>query len=67
MSNIKCSDCNYKKLEIYSGGINRYFCTNIEATKGVGSRVICKTERHSTEITIKTSPRWCPLKDRKIV
>ena len=29
--------------------------------------MICKTERHHTEMTIKTSPKWCPrrIKDGK--
>lgn len=22
--------------------------------------MVCRTERHSAEITIKTAPRWCP-------
>lgn len=29
---------------------------------GQGNRMICQVERYSKQITVKTSPRWCPLK-----
>lgn len=59
---MKCINCRYKSFEEYKDGLNRYFCNNPEAIKNTGSKLICKTERHSTELKIKTSPRWCPLK-----
>ncbi|MHB8061274.1 MAG: hypothetical protein ACYDG2_01365 [Ruminiclostridium sp.] len=59
---MKCSECEYKVYEPSKGGINRYYCSHPEVTKGVGSRMICRTERHSTMLKIKTSPKWCPLK-----
>lgn len=57
----KCSDCNLKIFSKGNGSPNRYYCRHPEATK-MGSRMICRTERHKTELTIKTSPKWCPLR-----
>lgn len=61
---MKCSECNYKSFYADNGGANRYYCTNPIATEDVGSRLICRTERHSTKLKIKTSPKWCPLKHK---
>lgn len=61
---MKCSECDYKCFCADSGGVNRYYCTNPIAIKDVGSRLICRTERHCTELKIKTSPKWCPLKHK---
>lgn len=58
---MRCIDCKYKIFQNYSGGVNRYYCNNPEATVGIGSRLISRTERHSSDLKIKTSPRWCPL------
>lgn len=57
---MKCSECNYAKFEAYRSGPNRYYCTNPKATEGVGCRVICRTDRGSAVMKIKTSPQWCP-------
>lgn len=59
---MNCKDCNYKVFEKSNGSPNRYYCKHPEALKGVGARLICRTKRHSEEVTIKTAPRWCPLK-----
>lgn len=64
---MKCRDCNHTKFMKGNGNPNRYYCTHPEAGKEVGSsaRMICRTERHSEEMTTKTSPRWCPLRGEK--
>lgn len=61
---MKCSECDHKHFETGNGSPNRYYCNNPVATAGVGARLICRTERHKTDITIKTSPSWCPLKKK---
>lgn len=60
---MNCKDCGYKIFEKGNGSPNRYYCKHPEATK-MGSRMICRTERDKTELTIKTSPRWCPLRQK---
>lgn len=61
---MNCSDCKYKHFESGNGNPNRYYCIHPVAAVSVnaGARLICKTKRHSEKITIKKSPRWCPLK-----
>ena len=59
---MRCVDCYQKKFEDYNGRPNRYYCEHPDAPRKYGPALICKTERHSTELTIKTSPRWCPLR-----
>lgn len=61
----KCSECEYAKFVDYNGNPNRYYCSNEEARFAQGCRpepMICRTDRHSTEMKIKTSPRWCPFR-----
>ena len=65
---MKCKDCSYKKLEKGNGSPNRYYCEHpiaYERAVGIGSpaREVCRTKRGCTEVTIKTSPKWCPLKN----
>lgn len=66
---MKCVDCDYKKLEKGNGSPNRYYCTNPDArfarSKCEPTPLICKTERHSVELTIKKAPKWCPLNKKK--
>lgn len=59
---MKCVDCDLKKLQECKCGGNRYYCGHPDAPRQNGPALICKTERHSTELTIKTRPRWCPLR-----
>lgn len=59
---MDCKDCEFKHFQKHNGNPNRYYCLHPKAVEGVGSRLICRTERHSEAITIKTSPRWCPLR-----
>lgn len=56
---MKCKDCEHKKFMEGNGNPNRYYCIHPEAGKEVGSsaRMICRTRRHSEEMTTKTSPR----------
>ena len=63
---MKCVDCDLKKLQERKCGGNRYYCGHPDAPRQNGPALICKTERHSTELTIKTSPRWCPLRSRNV-
>lgn len=79
--NIKCKCCSYIKQEgkqnsnIDTFGRKHYWCTHpdIETIdlKKFGNRsrgFVCFGENtYKSEITIKTSPRWCPLKIKKKV
>ena len=60
---MNCKDCDFLVFEKHKSGVNRYYCKNTIAAAEVqaGARMICRTERHSTELIIKTVPRWCPL------
>ena len=60
----KCADCKNCKLEEQTNGVNRFYCSHPEAAASVNAstRLIAKTERHSTELPVKTAPRWCPIK-----
>ena len=62
-----CKDCCYKDFEAGNGQPNRYYCTHRLAGESVSAaaRLICRTERHNAELTIKTRPRWCPLSDQE--
>ena len=62
---MKCSECNHCKFAEDKGGVNRYYCTHKKAAASVNAsaRLITSTKRHDTELTVKTSPRWCPLKE----
>lgn len=63
---MKCRECNYKVFEKGNGDPNRYYCTHPKAIAGVGSRMICRTDRGSEELKIKTSPKWCPIKINEV-
>lgn len=60
----KCSECEFAEFEGRKCGPNRYYCKHPEARFARGETeptpMICRTERHSKELIIKTSPRWCP-------
>ena len=62
----KCSECEYAKFVDYNGNPNRYYCHNEDARFARSEcepyPLICRTDRHSTEMKIKTSPRWCPFR-----
>lgn len=60
---MKCSECKHCRFYEHKGGVNRYYCEHPEAGKAVNAtaRLIGRTERHKTDIPIKTRPRWCPL------
>lgn len=57
---MKCKDCEFCRFEDHNGNPNRYHCTHPEAVRGIGYRMICRTGRHSRELKMKTSPKWCP-------
>lgn len=59
---MKCSECNFCTFEEYNGGPNRYYCLHPVTIRGVGAQLICRTERHSRELKVKTSPKWCPYR-----
>jgi hypothetical protein len=62
---MKCIDCEHKSFWSGNGDPNRYYCLHPEAVAGRGAQMICRTDRHSTEIKIKTSPKWCPLRQKE--
>lgn len=56
----KCSECEFTSFMKINGGANRYYCSHPYGRKAhCSAPLICRTERHRTELTIKTSPRWC--------
>lgn len=63
---MECKNCNYRIFQEprYSGWLGRYYCAHPGARsegKGIRSKnFICGGS--ADNITIKTSPRWCPLK-----
>ncbi len=61
---MKCAECENCKFAGDKGGVNRFYCEHPEAAASVNAsaRLIARTERHSTELPVKTSPRWCPIK-----
>lgn len=70
MKNIpKCSECEYAEFTPGNGNPNRYYCMNEKArfarNQCEPNPLICKTERHSNKFTIKTSPKWCPLRNEQ--
>ncbi len=64
---MKCSECSYRTFAETKGGVNRHYCDHPTAAASVNAtaRLICRTKRHSKEMTIKNAPRWCPLKGRE--
>lgn len=66
---MKCKDCTYKLFSENKSGPSRYYCKHPKArfvrSECEPTPMICRTKRHSDEITIKTSPKWCPLKQEE--
>lgn len=62
MSKIKCIECVYCIREDYNGSPSRCYCTEPSETASVGSMMICRCLRGTGEMTIKSSPVWCPRK-----
>lgn len=62
---MKCSECNQCHFGEDKGGVNRYYCKHPKAAASVNAsaRLIAKTKRHEKELTVKTAPRRCPLKE----
>ncbi len=60
---MKCKDCQYLQFAKSNGNPSRYNCIEPTACKEalVGVRMICRCDRHETELKIKTAPRWCKL------
>lgn len=58
----KCCECEYTDFMKGNGSPNRYYCKHPDIPSP-GRKLICRTERHSTDFTIKTSPRWCPKRN----
>ena len=63
---MKCKDCTYKDFLEHKDGPGCYYCKHPKArfarSECEPTPMICKTKRHSDELTIKTSPKWCPLR-----
>lgn len=63
---VHCKVCKYCEFEDYKGRPNRYYCVHPLNPSSVnhtaGATIVCKTKRHETEMTIKRTPSWCPLK-----
>ena len=63
----KCSECEFAKFADGNGNPNRYYCEHKNArfarSKCEPVPMICRTDRHSREFTIKTSPKWCPIRN----
>lgn len=62
MSKIKCIDCECCHFQRCNGSPSRYYCLHPAVVAGIGSVMICRCQRGSDEITIKSSPTWCPKK-----
>ena len=64
MNELKCQNCDQCEFEQSKGRPGRYFCrhrNNPNSVKGTSAYTrICKTERYSTDFTIKRTPKWCP-------
>lgn len=65
MPKFNCVNCEHCSFVDCNGSPNRYYCDHREnpnAVRGSSScTLICKTERHSKEFSIKRTPRWCPV------
>lgn len=66
---IRCSECGYTEFVEGNGRPNRYFCIHPGArfakSECEPTPMICLTERHSKEMKMKTSPKWCPRKEKE--
>ena len=64
----KCSECEFAEFTDGNGRPNRYYCKHPDArfarSESEPTPMICRTERHSKELIIKTSPRWCPRRKK---
>lgn len=62
---VKCVECEYKEFMKINGGPNRYYCNHDDVweERKEEDKMICRCERNSDKLTIKTSPKWCPLKN----
>ena len=66
----KCRECENTEFQDMNGRPNRWYCKHPEVRAHVScpaDTLICKTERYSTEITIKTSPKWCPRRKKQMI
>lgn len=61
---MECKNCSYRMFRRsgHRRGLVEYYCTH----PGIqpewnGFRFICKGSRANDDMTIETSPRWCPL------
>lgn len=66
MKVICCNKCKFAEFRPGKGNPGRYYCKNPDA-KFARSEcepvpMICRTGRHDSDFTIKTSPKWCPLR-----
>ena len=75
---MNCADCKYAEIGYRSSALGRApvycqhqnqeyiieYCHNNRVGKMPG--FICYTKRGTNELTIKTSPRWCPLKKEEL-
>lgn len=63
-----CKDCKYCTFGTRVKGRGYYTCSNPDKWKYIprelksGDGFICFAVSGSTELRIKTSPKWCPLK-----
>lgn len=64
---MRCQDCEYLKYIPKNNGCNRYYCINEIACKKhlCAAVMVSRCNRHSDELKIKTSPKWCPLRKDK--
>jgi len=59
MTTIKCSKCEYRHFQEYNGAPSRHECKH---PNNHGYKMIRRCKRDSNELTIKSSPNWCPKK-----
>lgn len=58
---VICRECQYLKAEIAKVGRNCFYCMHPEAkTECMPHRRIAQSREK--DIPIKSTPRWCPLK-----
>lgn len=63
---MNCIDCDYKEYTPGNGNPGRYYCKHPKARFAISecepTPMICRTKRHSSELSIKSSPKWCPYR-----
>jgi len=61
---LNCKTCIFCGFNGGKGRPGKYFCLHPQNPSSVARtaafKFICKTERRSTEFTIKNTPKWCP-------